>query len=72
LFGEKLNFKVDIPLDKLRSFSIPNDVGDKIEAVKKKVPNFEEVQDAADNAIRIPFQILHVRFPSFASTGDHF
>jgi len=58
LFGEKLNFKVDIPLDKLRSFSIPNDVGDKIEAVKKKVPDFEEVQEAADNAIRIPFKIL--------------
>jgi len=59
LFGEKLEFEVKVPLDKLRSFSIPNDVGDKIEAVKKKVPNFEEVQDAADNAIRIPFQILH-------------
>jgi len=59
LLGGKIEFKVDIPLDKLRSFSIPNDVGDKIEAVKKKVPNFDEVQEAADNAIRIPFQILH-------------
>lgn len=64
LFGEKLEFKVEVPLDKLRSFSIPNDIGDKIEAVKKKVPNFEEVQDAADNAIRIPFKILHVSLPS--------
>ncbi|KAI5791650.1 hypothetical protein DFH27DRAFT_461740, partial [Peziza echinospora] len=59
LFGGDIDFpKLDLngPLDKLKKIQIPSSFDDKLQEIRDKIPNFEEVREAGQNAIRLPFQ----------------
>lgn len=62
---------VDIPdvnlpaLDKLKDgLTIPDDFKQKLDDMENSIPTFEEVKEAAGDAIRIPFQLLLVSIPT--------
>ncbi|KAI5818112.1 hypothetical protein BZA77DRAFT_364819 [Pyronema omphalodes] len=47
-------------LDKIRNgITIPDSFKEKVDGYKKNLPDFKTVKQAGDDAIRIPFQILH-------------
>jgi len=65
-----VNAEVNIPdvnipaLDKLKDgLTIPDDFKQKLDDMENSIPTFEEVKDAAGDAIRIPFQLLIVSTP---------
>lgn len=64
-FGSDITIPtLDIPsLDKLKNIKIPSELDTKLEQIKDSIPTFDEVREAADNAIRIPFQAIAVRLP---------
>jgi hypothetical protein len=62
---------VDIPdlnitsLDKLKNgLTIPDSFVNELDKLNSSLPTFQEVKDAANDAIRIPFQLLTVSFQS--------
>lgn len=61
-FGANVNIPtVSIPsADKLKSISIPNSFIDDLNSLENHLPTFDEVQKAGDDAVRIPFQKIHV------------
>lgn len=62
--GNKVNLPtLDLPsLDKLKNgLTIPDDFKRKLDDLEKNIPTFEEVKNAANDAIRIPFQLLIVK-----------
>jgi len=51
--------KLELPaMDKLKDFSVANKVGEDLDKLKDNIPNFKEVQDAADEVIRKPFELI--------------
>lgn len=62
-FGANIEIpKLRLPsLDKLKDFSVANEVGADLDNLKENIPNFKEVQDAADNVIKKPFALLKVK-----------
>lgn len=58
--------ELDLPdLDKLEKIQIPNRISEKLTEMKENVPDFKDVQQAADDAIRIPFKLLRVSIPDY-------
>jgi len=59
---------VNLPsLDKLKNgLTIPDDFKTKLDDMEKSLPTFKEVKDAANDAIRIPFQLLTVSTPNYS------
>lgn len=60
-FGKQIDFPtLDLPsLNKLKDgLTIPDDFVKKLDALNNSMPTFQEVKDAANDAIRIPFQLL--------------
>ncbi|KAF8539901.1 hypothetical protein BDD12DRAFT_804969 [Trichophaea hybrida] len=63
---------VNIPsLDKLKNgLTIPDDFKTKLDNMEKSLPTFQEVKDAANDAIRIPFQLLTQKVNSSLGTYE--
>ncbi|KAI5786711.1 hypothetical protein FPQ18DRAFT_236805, partial [Pyronema domesticum] len=58
-FADKIDISIPA-LDKIRNgLTIPDSFKEKADGYKKNLPDFKAVKEAGDNAIRIPFQILH-------------
>ncbi|CUS13058.1 unnamed protein product [Tuber aestivum] len=59
-FGSDVNFPdVKFPsLDELKKVQIPTSFDDDLAKLKDSIPTFDEVQKAAHDAIRIPFQLI--------------
>lgn len=77
-FGSSLQVPtLDISsLGKLKDIHIPSELDANLEKIKASIPTFDEVKQAADDAIRIPFQMIAVRPPMFRipllSANPHF
>ena len=47
-------------LDKLKEFHIPTGFDKKLQELRDGIPDFKEVKDAGQEAIRVPFQLIQV------------
>jgi hypothetical protein len=43
------------PIQKVKDIDFPDDAVNKVKALRDKIPNFDQLQNATDNLIRIPF-----------------
>jgi hypothetical protein len=53
--GDKPEINVDGPIEKLRGIKLPDDMMNGIKKMNDSIPNFAEVENATNNAIRLPF-----------------
>lgn len=49
---------ISADVDKIKNLQLPNGLDGKLQQLNKSIPNFEQVQNFTNNAIRIPFELL--------------
>ncbi len=58
---------VNLTIDKLRNIHIPGSVTEKLDNLKKKVPNFDEVEQKMKDMINIPFNEIKYKITNSSS-----
>ncbi|EDN03792.1 plasma membrane fusion protein PRM1 [Histoplasma capsulatum] len=59
MFGTKLpKLNLDGPIKELENLSLPDGLTDDLNKLKEKIPNFEDVNNFTNNALRMPFELV--------------